>query len=77
VLGLHLTCDQEQFIRVGVSRRGETGVVTALGAQVQPLDEHDVDKDGEDGTECPVEPCHEVTSAVANDNTTIPYGNGW
>ena len=68
VLGLHLTCDQEQVIRVGVSCRGEPGVATVRGARVQPLDEHDVDQSGEDGAECPVEPGHEVTSTVV----TIP-----
>jgi hypothetical protein len=73
VLGLPLVCDQEQFARGGIFSPRRP--VTAGVAGVQPLDEHDVDQGREDGTECQVEPGHEVTSTVAEDNTVIPYGN--
>lgn len=68
-----LTGDQEQFAPAGIFSPRRP--VTDRGARVQPLDEHDVGQGGEDGTECPVEPGHEVTSTVAEDNTVIPYGN--
>jgi hypothetical protein len=72
---LRLAGEQEQFTRIAVSRGAGPGAVTARGARVQPLDEHDVGQGSEDGTEHPVKPSHEVTSAVADDNTIIPYWN--